>query len=108
MYVSAIEDVAAMKLAEAMEEEKKNEGKVQRSNSLVSGDLILDREDRYGFDDAVFDTGLNVDTPHWVWITAGSCKMDQGPPKSWLMDTAVGSSESSLAGESWRVNILQV
>ncbi|XP_059099157.1 tectonin beta-propeller repeat-containing protein-like isoform X1 [Tigriopus californicus] len=109
MYASAMEDVAALKLAEAMEEEKKNEAqaKVQRSNSLVSGDLILDREDRYGFDDAVFDTGLNVDTPHWVWITAGSCKMEQGPPKSWLVDAAVASSELSLAGESWRVNILQ-
>eukprot|EP00095_Tigriopus_kingsejongensis_P005868 maker-scaffold38_size502422-snap-gene-2.18 protein:Tk05868 transcript:maker-scaffold38_size502422-snap-gene-2.18-mRNA-1 annotation:"tectonin beta-propeller repeat-containing protein" len=111
MYASAVENVEGLKLADALDEEPKDEEganrPLRRSASIVSGeDHIVDREDRYGFEDSVYDMGLNPNTPHWVWIAAGGCKLDGSPPGSWFVET-FASSESNLAGEPWRVDILQ-
>ena len=71
--------------------------------SGISGTGGIDREDRYSGTEGV------VSQPHWMWIAAGSCRIDPlQPPASWFVTPEAVSSQLSLAGEPWRVNILQV
>ena len=75
------------------------------SHSMSSND-ILDREDHYGVDD--LDNFEGSSGPQWVWITMGSCKLDPSHfPNAWFIEQ-ITSQMSSLSGEAWRVNILQV
>ena len=70
--------------------------------SLMSGLGGMDREDHYC---ASYETSL----PHWMWIAAGSCRIDPAqPPAAWFATPELASSQLSLIGEPWRVNILQV
>jgi hypothetical protein len=70
----------------------------------MSGFGGMDREDRYSGNDESVPT-----LPHWMWIAAGSCKIDPAqPPSAWFVTPELASSQLSLAGEPWRVNILQV
>ena len=54
--------------------------------------------------------------PHWVWLTAGSCSLGGAsasspphPPTNWFVENSAShSSQLSLAGDPWRVDILQV
>ena len=63
---------------------------------------IFDREDHYG--DELDD---DYSGPQWVWLTMGACKVDPSHlPASWFVENV--SSQQSLSGEAWRMNILQV
>jgi len=56
------------------------QGDVDRM-SIISGNSGFggfDREDRYSGNEGV------VSLPHWMWIAAGSCRIDPvQPPSSW-------------------------
>ena len=63
---------------------------------------IFDREDHYG--DELDD---DYSGPQWVWLTMGACKLDPSHlPAAWFVENV--SSQQSLSGEAWRMNILQV
>ena len=80
-----------------------SEGDRMSIMSGISGTGVIDREDRYSGNEGV------VSQPHWMWIAAGSCRIDPlQPPASWFVTQEAVSSQLSLAGEPWRVNILQV
>lgn len=88
----------------AIESQDESDRKSLDRVSMSSGEHhILDREDHYGGNDED-DQGSG---PQWVWLTLGSCKLDPNHlPGAWLTEQT--SSQLSLAGEAWRVNILQV
>ena len=80
-----------------------SEGDRMSIMSGISGTGVIDREDRYSGNEGV------ASQPHWMWIAAGSCRIDPlQPPASWFVTQEAVSSQLSLAGEPWRVNILQV
>ncbi len=78
---------------------------------------MIDHEAQYGDDDYLSCYGDRG--PHWVWITAGTLRLSSSggavaapaPPGGWFADANGGngsmSSQLSLAGEPWRVEILQ-
>ena len=94
MYQSALENPENIR-------ETSIESDVQSTNSS-DNTTIFDREDHYG--DELDDDHAG---PQWVWLTMGACKLDPSHlPGSWFVETI--SSQQSLSGEAWRMNILQV
>ena len=95
MYQSAMENPGNA------EREKSVESDVQSIHS--DNTTIFDREDHYG--DELYDDVAGG--PQWVWLTMGACKLDPSYlPASWFIENI--SSQQSLSGEAWRMNILQV
>ena len=89
---------------------------------------LMDREDLYGdYHDGIHGQNSPSSSNHWVWLAAGSCYIDNGGrsamgvigtvgsiagPAHWFVESSNGGStvisQSSLAGENWRINILNV
>ena len=104
---------------------------------MISAAGVIDHEAQYGDDDYLCyadhrSDNLKTDTkslshrtvshafyshsgPHWVWLTAGSCILGgasasspPNPPPNWFVENSAShSSQLSLAGDPWRVDILQ-
>jgi hypothetical protein len=88
---------------------------VDRAESMISGISaagVIDHEAQYGNFNYTYCGESRPSGPHWVGLTAGSCKLcsltTPNPPSNWFMENASTSSQLSLAGEPWRVEILQV
>ncbi len=94
MYVSAVDSIDKLSFKEE-----------SVFGDTASNNIIVDHEDIY-MDDLSNGPGGECG-PQWVWLTVGSCRIDQlsGPPSGWFLESA--ASHQSLSGEPWRVAILQ-
>ncbi len=97
MYASAVDSVDKLSLG----------GRGDRLDTISAN--VLDREDIYMDDDDLARSEGGEAGPQWVWLSAGSCRVDpvSGPPGGWFLAEASSSSQLSLSGEPWRVSILQ-
>ena len=96
MYKSALENPNLV-VEESTRAESEDRQSIHSDNTT-----IFDREDHYG--DELDD---DYSGPQWVWLTMGACKLDPSHlPASWFVENI--SSQQSLSGEAWRMNILQV
>ena len=96
MYKSALENPNLV-AEESCRAESEDRQSIHSDNTT-----IFDREDHYG--DELDD---DYSGPQWVWLTMGACKLDPSHlPASWFVENI--SSQQSLSGEAWRMNILQV
>ena len=100
MYKSALENP---NLAVVEESSSRARCESEDRQSIHSDNTtIFDREDHYG--DELDD---DYSGPQWVWLTMGACKLDPSHlPAAWFVENV--SSQQSLSGEAWRMNILQV
>ena len=88
---------------------------MQREDSIVSSAGVIDHEAQYGDDDYLCYADHSHSGPHWVWLTAGSCNLGgtsasspPNPPPNWFVENSAShSSQLSLCGDPWRVDILQ-
>ena len=97
MYKSALENPNLVPEESCRRAESEDRQSIHSDNTT-----IFDREDHYG--DELDD---DYSGPQWVWLTMGACKLDPSHlPASWFVENI--SSQQSLSGEAWRMNILQV
>lgn len=106
MYESTFDSLDKLNMAKRLDEAKIEEDRVSECSSSTSTSManVLDHEDHYDE-----DPGVAVEAgPQWVWVTGGSCRINPllGPPSSWFSENS--GSRQSLAGEPWRIKILQV
>jgi hypothetical protein len=112
MYASAIDSVEKLQHDPDHFDRPTTTNRAESMISGISAAGLIDHEAQYGDDDYMYYSESRPSGPHWVWLTAGSCKLCSltapNPPSNWFMENASTSSQLSLAGEPWRVEILQV